>query len=123
MPADQSKHRNVRMNAILHHCHEEVFITDFINEIEILGFPSHVLFLAVNPFLNEFLGGIIVVECLCQVAQLFDCIGLVVGLNLLLRVIVERELDGLHGFLKVCGLALVHCTLSRCVGCRELRSP
>ena len=62
------------------------------------------ILLVVNPLLDELLRGIVVGEGCCQLAQLLDGSGLVVRLYLLLGVVVERELYGLHGLLQVSGL-------------------
>lgn len=89
----------------LHHFDEEVLVTQLVNVVEVLLLPSHVLYLAVNPFLDEFLGGVIIGESRSQFAEFFDSTLVVVGLDLLFRVIVERELDGLHCLLQLCRFA------------------
>ncbi len=77
----------------LHHFDEEVLVTQFVNVVEVLLLPCHVLYLAVDPFLDEFLGGVIIRESGSQFAEFFDSTLVVVSLDLLFRVIVERELD------------------------------
>jgi len=64
--------------------------------------PIHIPYsICFNPLQDELLGGIVVVESLGQLAQLLDSGGLVVALYLLLGVVAEGELDGLHGLLQV----------------------
>ncbi len=53
----------------LHHRNEEVLVTDLVDEFEVLCLPFHVLFLAVNPFLDEFLRRIIIRKSLCEFAH------------------------------------------------------
>ena len=83
----------------LHHCCEEILVAQFFDVVQVLSLPSHVILLVVNPLLDELLRGIVVGEGCCQLAQLLDGSGLVVRLYLLLGVIVEGELDGLHSLL------------------------
>ena len=50
--------------------------------------------LAVDPFLNQFLRGVVTFESLQELIHLLYSVGLVVRLDLLFRVVIERELDG-----------------------------
>ena len=60
--------------------------------------------LAVNPFLDEFLGGVVIGEGDGHLVHHLYSLGVVVALDLLLRVVVERELHGLHQLLQLSGL-------------------
>lgn len=63
------------------------------------------LLLAVDPFLDELLRGIVVGKGRGHLAHNLHGLGIVVALNLLLGVVVEGELYGFHGFLQLGGLA------------------
>ncbi len=42
----------------LHHCCQEILISQFLNIVKVLTLPGHVVLFAVYPFKNQFLGGI-----------------------------------------------------------------
>lgn len=67
----------------LHHCCQEILISQLLNIVKVLTLPGHVVLFAVYPFKNQFLGGIVIIECLGQFAQLLNGIRLIVCLYLL----------------------------------------
>ena len=70
--AERYRHHDLLAERELHHRHEEIVIAETVDEFEVLSLPFHVLFLAVDPFLDEFLRRIIIHKCSCQFAQLFN---------------------------------------------------
>jgi len=60
----------------LHHGGEEVLVAELFDVVQILCLPGHVLYLTVNPLLDEFLRGIVVLE---GVGQLVPTVQAVVG--------------------------------------------
>ena len=70
------------INGFLHHCCKEVLVAQLVDVVQVLGFPGHVVLLAVYPFQDELLRGIVVVEGFGQLAQNLDGLSLRVSYSI-----------------------------------------
>ena len=65
-----------------HHGGEEIFVAQFLDVVQVLSLPGHMVLLAVNPLLDELLRGIVVVEGFGQLAQNLDGLSLRVSYSI-----------------------------------------